>query len=73
MEVERPFYLIVDTGFVVVTHSHDGQHEIDEVEGAEKDDDHEKDDGIRTANSQHLVISIVELTIFQQQQWLNKI
>ena len=58
----QAIYLIVDTGFVVVTHGHDGQHEINEVECAEKDDDHEKDDGIRAANSQHLMVAKIKGT-----------
>ncbi len=40
------FYLTVDAGLVVVAHGHDGQHQVDEVEGAKEDDDHEEDDGV---------------------------
>lgn len=51
-------YLIVGSGFVVVRHGNDGQHEIDEIKGAEKDDNHEEDDGVRTASGQHHVVNV---------------
>ena len=51
-------YLIVGSGFVIVAHGNDSQHEIDEIKGAKEDDDHEEDDGVRPANGQHHVVNV---------------
>ena len=43
---------------LLVAHGHDGEHEVDEVEGAEEDDDREEDHVDRTTRCHHLGNSV---------------
>lgn len=54
-------HLIVGSRFIVVAHGDDGQHQVDEVKGAKKDDNHEEDDRVRPANGQHHVVNVLPI------------
>ncbi len=65
MILEYSAYRVHDLSLLLIAHGHDGQHEVDEVEGAEEDDNGEEDHVYRTPGCHHLndpIILIWRLT-----------